>query len=373
MNLHNDIFYSPPMRLLLLLLLTSQSVFAQQQDLIDTSMLPFWKGKIMYNESVMMVSREGKPAEARLLFKPKRIISVKNSAQNITYEKGKDWDYKDGKLILLPGSRAIFMTDTQLYPDSTQRSFPKKGGGRVVFNEGSFFHEKQLAVSYKHKRKLWNGPVPKFESENLPHSTELLKKKQTLKLLLNGDSIAAGANASGRSKAEPNLPDWGALIAEKLRREYKTEVKFTNTAVGGMDSKWGVANVGKNVTDYNPDLVILAFGMNDGTGKMAANKFRENITGIIEDVRKKNKNAEFILVATMLPNPESLFEGTQRQFKAVLEELTGPGITLVDMTAVHDELLKHKSYQDLTGNNINHPNDFLIRWYAQEIVGQLIE
>ena len=43
------------------------------------------------------------------------------------------------------------------------------------------------------------------------------------------------------------------------------------------------------------------------------------------------------------------------------------------MTGVHKELLNHKSYQDMTGNNINHPNDYLIRWYAQFISGLLVQ
>lgn len=30
-----------------------------------------------------------------------------------------------------------------------------------------------------------------------------------------------------------------------------------------------------------------------------------------------------------------------------------------------------KSFADMTGNNVNHPNDFLARWYAQYIVGML--
>jgi len=41
------------------------------------------------------------------------------------------------------------------------------------------------------------------------------------------------------------------------------------------------------------------------------------------------------------------------------------------MTSVHGELLRHKAYQDMTGNNINHPNDYLARWYAQ-VIGALL-
>ena len=41
------------------------------------------------------------------------------------------------------------------------------------------------------------------------------------------------------------------------------------------------------------------------------------------------------------------------------------GVATANMTGVHQELLRHKSFLDMTGNNINHPNDFLSRWYAQ--------
>ncbi|MDQ6480645.1 SGNH/GDSL hydrolase family protein [Dyadobacter sp. LHD-138] len=349
------------------------SANAQDPAFVKESLKPFWKGKMLHNESVMMISRQGKPAEATLLFKPRRIISIKNAGLNIEYKRGVDWDYKDGKLVLLPGSSAIFMKDTELYSDTAKRSFPKKGGGKILFAEGAFFHEKQLSVTYKHKKGIWKGPVPVFQGENLPHTYGLLKKKEAVHILLNGDSIAAGANASGRSNAAPYLPDWGILIQESLKNYYKTEIKFTNSAVGGMDSEWGKKNVEDLIVKHHPDLSIIAFGMNDGTGKVSPAKFKANISDMINGVRKDNPNAEFILVATMLPNPESFFTGTQPEFKKALEELTGPGIVLVDMTEVHRELLKRKSYQDLTGNNINHPNDFLIRWYAQEIAGVLMQ
>ncbi|WP_221390059.1 SGNH/GDSL hydrolase family protein [Dyadobacter sp. NIV53] len=359
------------MKNILFLLFISCTATAQS-DLIDISLKPFWKGKTMYNESVLMISKEGKPAEAQLLFKPKHILSVRNSALNIEYKKDVDWEYKDGKLKLMPGSSAVYMTNDELYPDSTKNVFPKKGGGKVLFHEGSYFHEHQLAITYKHAKNGWKGVIPIFQGENLPHTIEKLKLKQAIHLLLYGDSIAAGANASGKSSASPNLPDWGNLITEKLKRFYKASVTFTNTAVGGMDSKWGKNNVQKLVADHNPDLVIIAFGMNDGTGKMEPQQFKANIQEIIERVKENNKNTEFILVTPMLPNPESFFTGTQAEFKSVLEELTMQGIVLADMTTVHRELLKYKSYQDMTGNNINHPNDFLIRWYAQEIVGILV-
>ena len=41
------------------------------------------------------------------------------------------------------------------------------------------------------------------------------------------------------------------------------------------------------------------------------------------------------------------------------------GVVVADMTTFHEALLAQKRYCDMTGNNVNHPNDFLARAYAQ--------
>ena len=43
----------------------------------------------------------------------------------------------------------------------------------------------------------------------------------------------------------------------------------------------------------------------------------------------------------------------------------------MDMTAVHESLLQRKRYADMTGNNINHANDYLARVYAQTLLKTL--
>lgn len=344
---------------------SSSFVFAQINP-----MNPFWKGRVSYHESVLMVSKDGGLPEARLLFKPKKILRVSNSGLTTTFKKGKDWKYEKGKLKLLPGSAAASMTSRELAPDSGR--FARVSGGYVLHHEGSFFHEKQLAVTYRHKKNVWNGPLPDYAGDRLSETLSKLQAKKDLHILLFGDSIAAGANASGKSDAPPYLPTWGVLFVDRLKEHYQTEIKFTNTAVGGKNSKWGAEEALTSVVRHHPDLVVIAFGMNDGTGKMSAEEFKTHISSIMKQTRDVNPRVEFILVSTMLANPESRFVGTQRDFKRVLDELTGSGCALVDMTAVHDELLQRKSYQDLTGNNINHPNDYLIRWYAQFLAGSLI-
>ena len=52
-------------------------------------------------------------------------------------------------------------------------------------------------------------------------------------------------------------------------------------------------------------------------------------------------------------------------FSEYMDALIAPGIAKADMTNMQKELLKHKRYIDITGNNINHPNDFFHRMHAQ--------
>jgi lysophospholipase L1-like esterase len=154
---------------------------------------------------------------------------------------------------------------------------------------------------------------------------------------------------------------------------YASRITVKNSAVGGKTSHWGVAKVHARVTVKKPDLVVLAFGMNDGTGKVEPDDFLKNIQAIMQAVKKVHPQAEFILVAPTLANPESFFEGQQLNYGPKLKTLAGIGVQVIDMAAIHQVLLKRKHFRDMTGNNINHPNDFLHRWYAQQIAGLLVK
>ena len=51
-----------------------------------------------------------------------------------------------------------------------------------------------------------------------------------------------------------------------------------------------------------------------------------------------------------------------------LKKLVQPGVALADVTQVWTEMLRQKPDFDLTGNGLNHPNDFGHRLYAQALL-----
>ena len=194
-----------------------------------------------------------------------------------------------------------------------------------------------------------------------------------MKIVFYGNSIETGANSSAFLNRPPFMPGWPELIVYNLREYYSAQVDFSNQSVGGMLAQWGADKAAERVVPQKPDLVIIGFGMNDGTFKVSPEKYSDNIKRIIATVREQHPSTEFILIAPMLANPHATQNGLQALYKAELVKLTGNGVAIADITSLHRYLLQKKSYQDMTGNNVNHPNDYLARWYAQFITALLIK
>jgi len=337
---------------------------------------PFWEAGTQYNEPVLMWARKGERPSAPLLFQAEKIISVRDSSLKTTFDEGRDWVYRDGRLVLPEGSRIPWMTAAELYPaepgpDKPRTTMRRLSGGYLLFREGNFFHQHQLAVTYTHQAApRWSGPVPEMAATTLPRTLEKLRTRASLRIIAYGDSITVGANASGFGKtpAAPFQPIWTELFRKWLARAYgDPSITLHNKAVGGKGTAWGVQTATRAFANDPADLVIVAFGMNDRS--MAPETFRENTVRIMDAARKGNPGVEFILVQSMLNNPDWQSHGNLPEFGKILRELSGPGIAFVDMTAVHSALLGSKRYEDMTGNHVNHPNDFIVRAYAQMIAG----
>jgi len=54
--------------------------------------------------------------------------------------------------------------------------------------------------------------------------------------------------------------------------------------VAGKLASWGLEQVSAKVIPEKPDLVIIGFGMNDGSANIPVDKFRADIDGIIKAV-----------------------------------------------------------------------------------------
>lgn len=339
---------------------------------------PFWRGEVMEGESVLFI-RDEKTGEARasVLFPIRGDLAVRDSTGRVRYEEGRDYTWEPGKreIVVPPGSRIVTSTAASLRrPAGSQpyRLTHRDGGGEIYFGGKLEYHDLQSTVSYSHAPGLWTTAVPRFDPEALPRTIGKLRAGEPLEIVVLGDSISTGCNASGWAGGAPFQPAYPELVGKVQEKRYGGRVGVTNLSVGGMDSAWGQTMVGK-VVEAKPDLVLLAFGMNDSSGR-PADDFRDRIASTIEGIRKERPDAEFVLVATMVGNPGwvALHQELFPRYRDALAGLCKPGIALADVTSVWEEFLRLKQDWDQTGNGVNHPNDFGHRVYAQVITSLLI-
>jgi acyl-CoA thioesterase I len=357
--------------------LVSASESAEPASATAGKLCPFWRSTTMEGESVLFIKdKADTPPRAALLFKPTRILSVSTSSGETTYQEGRDYVWRPGtnEIVLPAGSRIVFKTPQDMRRPAKSQRYAlthRDGNGEIFFGGGHEYHDLQTVVSYEHARAAWAGPMPAFAGDQLPRTIQKLTNKQPLTIALLGDSISTGCNASGWAKVAPFQLPYQDLLVRHLEAVYGSKVTLKNFAVGGTDTAWGLANIGK-VIEAQPDLAILAFGMNDAAGRPAAS-YQTNMQAMVDAVRKARPDAEVILVATMLGNKDwtTLHQELFPQYRDALARLCGSGIVLADLTSVWAELLKHKQDWDLTGNGVNHPNDFGHRVYAQVLASLL--
>lgn len=334
---------------------------------------PFWQGDTVVGESVLFI-KDAQSGEARaaVLFRVLEMLAVRNSAGDVTYENGKDFVWKpDSREIVLPaGSRIPSRTAAELRRPAKSQKYElthRDGNGEVFFGGRLEYAEMQTCFTYRHAPGIWKGTVPTFDPRRLPRSVSKLVNREPLSIVTLGDSISAGANASSQYEAAPYQPAYPELVRRQLAERFHNKVTMQNLAVGGTDTAWGLTQVDK-VVAAQPQLVILAFGMNDSAGRPAA-EYQANTRKTIAAIRDKLPECEFILVASMLGNRDwvRLKQEAFPQYRDALQELVAPGIALADLTSIWTGFLELKRDWDQTGNGVNHPNDFGHRVYAQVI------
>lgn len=345
--------------------------------------------------------------EKQLLFDVDRILSVTSCDGETVYESGKDYVVRDGKLARTETS-AIPVLPPEIYysdgdapllkvrrPDGTESPCYFNGSGTM----GRF----QVKATYTHKPAACLLPAG---SGRCGRFLRLLERGGDATVFFHGDSITYGCDASMTHRLPPSQPSFPILFVCALARAYAYSVRFVlpeaegayggpfpaaprgtkgtltlvNTAVGGWTSENGVAaldtHIEPQIKKYGCDLFLLGYGMNDGS--RPPEETAANCEAIVRRVLSLRENASVMLISTMLPNPEAIgwYANQAIQEPALItlsETLNREGVPcdVARMTSVSAAILKRKQFIDVTGNNINHPNDYLCRVYAAALLRTL--
>ena len=371
---------------------------------LETYMMPIWDGRVVHNETVMFLGMDDK---ATLLYDADEIISVRSYDLKTEYQQGIDYDYVDGKLVLLEGTSIPCIEKSEYYTSNPQYSqLVTQGntaegvtGAYTYWGEGDSMTKWQVAVTYKHSQ-FWDGYTVESFADRYQDLVQKLQNGEDVTFIFYGDSITYGANASSMVGVEPNMPTWPLMFTQYVAKQYGYTVKYVqnkftkapvpvadtvfgsngtityyNPSVGGWSVQDGYQNVNdyvcSAVTDYGCDLFTVAFGMNNGS--LASKKFVQYTERIIERVQKLAPETDIAMVSTMVPNPEATngWYGNQDQFEtemlssAEVYHEAGTNCAVACMSSMSKSILEYKRFRDYTGNNINHPNDFMARIYAQ--------
>ena len=299
---------------------------------------PFWLGDTVDGESVLFIKDPATgEAKARLLFPVQEVLNVTRAvdwrvSSGMKYEEGRDYVVQSGshEITLPKDSRIPSFTPDQLRRPAGSQQYKlthRDGNGEILFAAGAEYHEMQVCISYRHAREAWAN-APMFDEKSLPKTIQKLQGKEPVSIVLLGDSISTGCNASGWADSSPHQPPYQDLLLEHLKHTYSPGITLTNLAVGGTSTPWGLTRI-PDVVAAKPDLVILAFGMNDSSGR-SAEEYKSTTLAMIKAVRETQPQAEFILVATMLGNRDwvTLKHELFPQYRTALQELTEPGIAL---------------------------------------------
>ncbi len=338
-----------------------------------------WNSDIVYREScILRRPADGGPIEANLAFFHKDILQIttadgRHQFAPSSISSGSTWTRK----IRFENPEPVdVIHETDLFPPTNSPNSYKHRVGHpeqnLLYRPGRWFHDRDVEITYRRQHVDEEIGIEGPCYGSLPHTMARLHAGSPLTIGISGDSISTGLDASVMTAAPPFQPGYPDLVTAQLRVLYDSEIALRNRAVAGWSVANGVADLDTLLLE-KPDLIIVAYGMND-VGRKDPDWYSDQTRMIIERVQAASPETEILLVATMLGNREWIH--TPRDmfplYRDKLKALVAPGVALADVTAVWEYLSQHKHDLDLTGNGLNHPNDFGHRLYAQTILQLLI-
>lgn len=370
---------------------------------LNTYMRPIWDGRVVHNETVMFI---GKEDCVNLLYPADEIISVRSYDLQTEYEQGVDYVYADGKLVLPEGSRIPVIAVSDYYADVDGEWYLQtKYNGKstdTYWGEGTTMTQWQVAVTYTHSR-YWSGDIPTSYTDRYEKLHTKLENGEDVTFIFYGDSITYGANSSAMVGTPPYAPTWPVMFTQYVAQKYgyrveyiplsaantpvppqepsvygdKGVITYINASVGGWRAETGSGNmemyVNQFARQYGCDLFVVAYGMNNSDTSSEGIAMLHQM--MVEKAYNVDRDTCAVMVSTMVPNPEALgnWYGNQETFEPEMikyaQQCTDEGIpcAVAPMTSMSLAVLQSKRFCDYAGNNINHPNDFMARIYAQTL------
>jgi len=153
-----------------------------------------------------------------------------------------------------------------------------------------------------------------------------------------GDSVTYGYGV------DPDTQSFYSRIRNIMNTGMYGNVRTVNAGVSGDDTSEALARLAGDVTVHDPDIVVIAFGLNDCQNRtMTPEKFRDNITKMISSMPAKTT----VILATsnsFLDTGQPVYERLNESLEPYMEEMRRIArerkLRLIDVHSIWKEHLK---------------------------------
>ncbi|MBO4325802.1 MAG: SGNH/GDSL hydrolase family protein [Clostridia bacterium] len=350
---------------------------------------PYWLGNIIYQETVLCID-DGSEISGMLQYKPVKIISVRDDTYTTEYAEGTDYTVTGNKIVLPEGSSCPYLTKENL----NGVNIPKKYRAvkslsevsntetdymmwteNIFFTEGSLIHGHQICVSYVYDINDVDTSILAEYGSVAPKFLAKLQAGEKTVISITGDSVAEGCSASSKLSRQPLMPQFPTLLTYALNAAYEGKATIKNYAVGGTTSNEAVStNVAAKLVKANSDLVLIHFGINDSGGLSAA-QLKANIKKVVDATLAELPECEFLYIKCFPANPVLYPDAKFKSYWKAVDELAEEYdcFYTLDLYTPGLKMLETKKYLDVTGNGINHPNDYIVRFYAMNLINLFVD
>ena len=152
-------------------------------------------------------------------------------------------------------------------------------------------------------------------------------------VLVFGDSLSAGFGIDVDQS-------WTSLLQLRLQ-EQGYEHRVVNASISGETTEGGATRIGSAVETFNPDLVILALGGNDGLRGFPPSRTKENLETIVNT--STASGAAVVLLGITIPRNygQRYIEQFEASFREVASQNEIPWIEFfMEGVALNEELMQ---------------------------------
>lgn len=367
---------------------TSADFTAEQLDSsvydVEKYTTPFWEGNIVYNEFVFpMYNANAEVEPFPLMYEASEIVSVRDYSLSKTYVEGKDYTLENGKLVILPGSDIEVSGYSLIHREGVPEVLPDdliinlNKDGTEFFDVYNRLIKKTIAVTYIHN-DTWDCFTPDFDHKVVKNTVSKMKKGENTTIVVTGDSISVGYSASKVEDMPPYADSYVDMVLNALKKHYNNDkIELVNSSVGGSTAKFTDEILREQIVQHNPDLVIIALGVNDAMANRKTENYIADISGRIEYIKQSLPESEIIVLTPFFANPYIYDINYAKDYRAALYELVKQydGVGICDPLGVNLDLFYkiNKNYLSFASDNMVHQNDFGMRIIAQCVVAALSE